>query len=146
MVTIGEILEKKGHAVISIAPEASVFEAIRLMAEHHVGAVVVMEGARLVGILTERDYSRKVVLMGRSSRDTHVRDIMTKRVLYVRPDDRLNGCMALMTAHRVRHLPVLEDERVVGLVSIGDLVKSRIDELTFEVDILERYIRGEYPG
>lgn len=146
MVTIGQILEKKGRAVVGVSPDTSVFEALHLMADHHIGAVVVMEGPRLVGIMTERDYSRKVVLVGKSSKETPVRDIMTTRVLYTNPSDRLMGCMALMTAHRVRHLPVLIEERVVGIVSIGDLVKARIEDLTFEVETLDRYIRGDYPA
>ncbi|GMV39650.1 MAG: histidine kinase [Myxococcales bacterium] len=146
MEKVGDILEKKGRTVYHVSPDHTVFEAIALMSEHHIGAVLVMQSQQLVGILTERDYARKVILQGRSSRETPVRDVMTPRVLYVHPEDSITGCMALMTDKRVRHLPVLVEGRVVGIVSIGDVVKARMDDLSYTVRILESYIMGAYPG
>ena len=119
------------------------YAAIEKMAEKNVGSVLVMDGATLVGIFTERDYARNVVLKGRSSPQTLVRDIMSEQVACVGPDDTVDACMALMTKKRVRHLPVIEDEAVVGIISIGDLVKSIIDDQRFTIDQLETYFRGE---
>lgn len=143
---VADILEKKGRSIFHVSPDETVFEAIRLMSEHYIGALLVMQGSQLVGIMTERDYARKVILQGRASRETAVREIMTPRVLYVSPDDSVDGCMALMTDKRIRHLPVLVDGRVVGLVSIGDVVKARIENLTYSVSFLENYIMGTYPA
>lgn len=143
MKTVGDILKSKAsHEVHTISPDASVLDAIRSMAEHGIGALVVMENDDVVGIVTERDYSRKVILMNRSSSNTPVRDIMTGNVIYVRPSDNNEGCMALMTEKRLRHLPVMEDGRLVGMVSIGDLVKDIIQEQEFIITQLERYISG----
>ena len=145
MTSVASILKSKaGQTVHTIAPDASVFEAVKLMAEKSIGALVVTEASRVVGIVTERDYARKIVLMSRSSKETPVRDIMTTAVMYVRPDQTSEECMVLMTEKRLRHLPVMEGERLVGLVSIGDLVKEIISEQRFIIDQLQHYIRGEH--
>ena len=144
MKSVAEILLAKGDSVVhSIAPSASVFEAVALMAEKNVGALLVMEGDRIVGMVTERDYARKVVLMARSSRDTPLRDVMTSAVIYVRPEQTTEDCMALMTQSRIRHLPVIDNGKLVGLISIGDLVKSIISEQTFIIEQLQHYISGD---
>jgi CBS domain-containing protein len=142
MTTVNQILRGKGKHVWSVAPHATVFEALTLMADKNVGAVLVVDAGCLVGILSERDYARKVILHGRSSRDTPVREIMTERVVCVRADATDEECMALMTAKRVRHLPVVEDDRVLGVISIGDVVKSIISEQQFVIEQLEHYISG----
>ena len=140
MRTVRQLLEAKSAEVHSIAPDAPVIDAIRLMAERRIGALLVMEGSRLAGILSERDYARKVVLQGRSSKDTPVRDIMTAQVITVALQDSADHCMQLVTDSRIRHLPVLEGGQVVGVVSIGDLVKAVIAEQRQELDYLQRYI------
>ena len=145
MRTVRQLLEAKasdkdGPEVIAIGPDAAVIDAIRLMAEKGIGAVLVMESARLAGILSERDYARKIVLEGRSSKDTPVRDIMTAEVVTVRPDDTADACMQIVTERRVRHLPVRDGETVIGVVSIGDLVKAVIEDQQLELDQLQRYI------
>jgi len=142
MTSVAHLLHAKGHAVWSIPPDALVYEAIKLMADKGVGALLVMEGQRLVGIVSERDYARKVILQGKSSRDTPVREIMTDKVFYVRPQQTVEDCMALMTAHRIRHLPVLDEDHVRGVVSIGDLVKAVISEQEVRIQQLEQYIMG----
>lgn len=134
------LLEGKGDAIYSVAPQESVLAAIRRMAEHHVGALLVMDGDRLVGIVSERDYARKVILKDRSSRDTAVADIMSSPVIWVAPTTTLSECMHTVTAHRIRHLPVVDGERVVGVLSIGDLVKAVIDEQSEEIEQLQTYI------
>lgn len=144
MTTVAQILRSKSdNTVYAIAPEAPVLEAVRLMAERNIGALLVKDGATIVGIVTERDYARKVILLARSSRDTPVRDIMTSNVLCVRPGQTSDECMALMTDRRLRHLPVMEDGRLTGLVSIGDLVKDVIAEQKFVIEQLQHYIAGE---
>jgi CBS domain-containing protein len=140
MRTVRQLLEAKSPAIHAIRPEAPVLDAIRLMADAHVGAVLVMDGPRLVGILSERDYARKVVLQGRSSSDTPVRDIMTANVLTTTSLDTSDRCMQVMTDHRIRHLPVVDGDEVVGVVSIGDLVKAVIEDQRAELDSLQRYI------
>lgn len=142
MRTVRQLLEAKSPEVIAIGPEAPVIDAIRLMAERQVGALLVMEGAALAGILSERDYARKIVLQGRSSKDTRVRDIMTATVVTVAPGDSIDRCMALVTDRRIRHLPVLEGDAVVGVLSIGDLVKAVIELQKQDIDQLQRYIAG----
>ena len=142
MTTVRQLLDRKGHAIFSVKPEDAVLEAIRVMAQHSVGALLVMRGERLEGIVSERDYARKVILLGRSSSDTPVRDIMSAQVITVSPDTPLETCMQLMTEHRIRHLPVVEDARVTGMVSIGDLVKAVIAAQRREIEELEHYIRG----
>ena len=144
MKSVAQILaSKREQAVQTIAPSASVYDAVKLMAEKRIGALLVMEGEKVAGIITERDYARKIVLMGRSSKETPVRDIMTSAVMHVRPDQTNEECMALMTDKRVRHLPVMEDGKLVGLISIGDLVKDIISEQKFIIDQLEHYIKGD---
>lgn len=142
MRTVKQLLETKPADIFAIGPDAPVIEAIRLMAEKSIGAMLVMEGARLVGILSERDYARKVVLQGRSSADTPVRAIMTADVITVSPQDTVERCMQIVTERRIRHLPVMEQGRVVGVVSIGDLVKAVIEDQQVELDQLQRYIAG----
>ena len=142
MVSVRQLLDRKGREVFSIAPGAAVLEAIRLMAERHVGALLVMEGQALSGIVSERDYARKVILMGRSSAETPVRDIMSTPVLTVQPETTVEKCMQIMTERRVRHLPVIEGGRVVGMVSIGDLVKAVIAEQQQHIEQLESYIHS----
>lgn len=140
METVAQLLEDKGSEVWTIRPDASVFEAIEMMAEKGIGALVVMEGNTIVGLVSERDYARNVVLKGRASRATPIREIMTRRVICARPAQSVEECMALMTDKRVRHLPVVDGDRLCGLVSIGDLVKAIITEQQFIIEQLEHYI------
>ena len=142
MKTVTQLLRGKGHEVLPVSPEASVFEALKVMAEKNVGALLVVEGERLVGVFSERDYARKVILKGKASKEIPVREIMTSHILYVRPEQTIEECMALMTDKRVRHLPVLEDERLVGVISIGDVVKAIIAEQDFMIEQLQNYITG----
>jgi CBS domain-containing protein len=142
MTSVARILEHKGHDVASISPDASVYDAIAKMAEIGVGALLVMDGDRLAGIISERDYARKVILQGKSSKDTPVRDIMSSKVCYLRPENTVEQGMALMTERRIRHLPVLSDDRVVGILSIGDLVNSILSDKDELIDQLEHYITG----
>lgn len=144
MTTAAQILSSKPDKTIyTITPAASVFDAVKLMAEKSIGALLVMEGETVVGIITERDYARKIVLMARSSKDTPVRDIMTSQVIYVRPDQTSGECMGLMTETRLRHLPVMDNGKLIGLVSIGDLVKDVISEQKFAIEQLQHYIAGD---
>src|SRR2546428_12389201 len=142
MKTVAQLLRTKGHQVLSVSPDIPVFAALEVMAEKNVGALLVVEGERLGGIFSERDYARKVILKGKSSKETPVREIMSSHVLYVRPQQTIEDCMALMTDKRVRHLPVVEDERVVGVISIGDVVKAIIAEQEFMIEQLQNYITG----
>ena len=147
MTSVAQLLKTKPNntTVFTIGADDSVYEAIKLMAEKGIGALVVTDGDSIAGIVTERDYARKVVLMDRSSKATPVRDIMSKAVRFVRPDQTTDDCMALMTERRMRHLPVIENDRLVGMVSIGDLVKNIIAEQQFTIQQLEFYIHGERP-
>ena len=140
MTHVRHLLDRKGRAIYSVKPDDPVLEAIRLMAEHHVGALLVMDGARLAGIVSERDYARKIILKGRSSADTPVSQIMSTPVLTVVPQSSVQECMEIMTEHRVRHLPVVESGRVIGVVSIGDLVKAVIQDQQETIEQLESYI------
>jgi CBS domain-containing protein len=142
MRNVSQIMERKGSQVVSVARQAPVLEAIRVMAEHHIGAVLVMEGDQLLGILSERDYARKVILQGRSSHDTAVAVIMSSPVVCVGPHDSVAECMSIMTEKHIRHLPVIDGERVIGVVSIGDLVKEVIEEQKQEISLLQQYIAG----
>jgi CBS domain-containing protein len=140
--TVRYLLEQKGRDVWTIGPDATVFDALAMMAEKDVGSLIVMDDEKLVGIITERHYSRNVILEGKTSSTTLVSDIMERDVIHVRPEHSVELCMALMTEKRVRHLPVLEGRKVVGVVSIGDLLKSIISKQKFVIDELERYIHG----
>ena len=137
-----DILLSKGQEIWVVKPDDTVFDSLRRMAQKEIGALLVMDGEKLVGIVTERDYARKVILEGKSSKDSAVSEIMTKRVLCVSPERTLDECMALMTDKRVRHLPVLDHKRVVGVLSIGDLVKAMISEQQVFIDQLQHYIAG----
>jgi CBS domain-containing protein len=142
MKTVAQILESKAQRLLAISPDATVYDALLKMAEHEVGALVVLDGERLAGIFSERDYARKVILFGKASKETLVREIMTDKVLCVRPDQTVDQCMALMTDKRVRHLPVLDHKKVIGVISIGDVVKEVISEQRFMIEQLEHYIHS----
>ena len=143
MISVEQILRHKGRAFWSVAPDAMVIDALRLMAEKDVGALMVLQAGRLAGIISERDYARKVILKGKSSLQTPVEEIMTRVLVTVRPGNTVEECMALMTEKRIRHLPVLVEDRVVGVVSIGDVVKASIDAKDFMIKQLENYITGD---
>ncbi|HEV2915124.1 MAG TPA: CBS domain-containing protein [Pyrinomonadaceae bacterium] len=142
MITIKDVLQSKGHEVLSVSPDATVYEALRIMAEKNVGALVVLDGEAVAGIMSERDYARKVILHGKSSREMRVGEIMTSKVYYMRPEQNLQDCMTQMTDKHVRHLPVIEDERLVGIISIGDVVKAIIADQEDTIKLLENYITG----
>ena len=140
--TIGAVLESKGKLICAVSPGTSVFDALSMMAEQDIGAVLVMDGDRLCGVLSERDYARKVILLGRSSAETPVWQIMTSDVVTVSPEDMVHRCMEIMTERRIRHLPVVEKGKLIGIISIGDLVKAVIEEQQQTITQLERYIAG----
>lgn len=144
MKTVRDILETKGYDVWSVAPDTTVYHALKLMSEKNVGALLVLDQEEIVGIISERDYARKVILKGRTSREAPVRDIMSERVVYVGPDDSVENCMAIFTDKHIRHLPVMEDGKLVGIVSIGDVVKTMIADKDFIINQLERYITGKH--
>ncbi|MDK1025662.1 MAG: CBS domain-containing protein [Gammaproteobacteria bacterium] len=139
---IKEILAVKGHSIWAVSPESTVFEAIEVMADKGVGALAVTLDEKLVGIVSERDYARKVILKGQSSRETFVREIMSTEVVCVSGEEKVDECMALMTEKRIRHLPILDGDKLVGMISVGDLVKTIIRDQTFTIEQLEGYIRG----
>jgi len=142
MKTVKGILEAKAQKVLSISPQATVLDALKAMADYEIGALVVLEGERLAGIFSERDYARKVILHGKASKDTPVHEIMTHKVVCVRPEQSVEECMALMTDKRIRHLPVLQDKKVIGVISIGDVVKEVISEQRLMIEQLEHYIHS----
>lgn len=138
--TVRQILDEKGYEIWSVSPDDSVFDALKKMADKNIGALLVLDGDELAGIISERDYARKVILKGKSSMDTPVRDIMTPRVLYIRTNQSIEECMALMTDKRIRHLPVFDQDNLVGVISIGDVVKAFISHQEFVIEQLENYI------
>jgi len=143
--TAAQILKKKGHDLWSVSPDATVYEAIEIMADKRIGALLVLTEGTLVGIVSERDYARKVILKGRSSKDTLVREIMTTPVICVQPGDSVDECMKIITEKRIRHLPVMEGEKVVGVVSIGDVVKWIMSAQEHTIQQLQNYVTGQYP-
>ena len=144
MKKVAQIVRSKSDPTVhTVAPTASMFDALKLMAEKNIGALLIMEGETIVGMLSERDYARKIMLIGKSSKETPARDVMTCPVLYVGPQQSTEECMALMTEKRLRHLPVLEDGKLIGLISIGDLVKDIISEQSFIIEQLQSYISGQ---
>ncbi|MEO6029821.1 MAG: CBS domain-containing protein [Candidatus Binatia bacterium] len=138
--TVHDVLKQKGASIIAVSPTSTVFEVLQILAERNIGAVLVLEHDRLVGILSERDYARQVILKGKASRDTPVREIMTTAVVCVGPEQSIEECMALMTDKRFRHLPVIADDRLIGVLSIGDVVKALLGEQAFRIEQLESYI------
>jgi CBS domain-containing protein len=144
MITVKQILDEKGREVWTIVPDATVFDALKLMAEKGIGALVVIENSQVAGIISERDYARKITLMGRFSKDTLVKDIMTTQVYGVHPSATAEECLALMTDRRIRHLPVLEKDKLAGVISIGDVVKAVMSTQKVTIQQLENYIMGKY--
>ncbi len=144
MTTIGQLLKTKGNEIWSIAPQATIYEALQVMSEKDVGALLVVHKGDVVGIFSERDYARKLILKGKFSKDTSVEELMTRKVLYVGPESTIEDCMALMTAKSVRHLPILKNERLIGIVTLGDVVKQIISDQEFTINQLENYISGSY--
>ena len=144
MTNVGNILTSKGQEIWSIAPDKSIFDALEIMADKNVSGLLVLESGKLVGIFTERDYARKLILKGKSSKNTNVSDLMTRNILYVESKNTVEDCMKLMTAKRVRHLPVIDSGRLIGIVTIGDLVKQIISEQQTTIHQLENYISGGY--
>jgi predicted transcriptional regulator len=144
MKTVRDILETKGYDVWWVAPDTTVYDALKLMSEKNVGALLVLDQGEIVGIISERDYARKVILKGRTSREAPVRDIMSERVVYVGPDDSVENCMAIFTDKHIRHLPVMDEGKLAGIVSIGDVVKTMIADRDFIINQLERYITGKH--
>ena len=144
MTTIAQLLNVKGNQIWSIEPKATIFEALEIMSEKEIGALLVMEDGKLTGIFSERDYARKVILKGKSSKETLVEELMTKKVFYIDPQKTINDCMAMMTAKRIRHVPVIEDNQVMGIVTIGDVVNQIISEQEVTINHLENYITGSH--
>ncbi len=142
MTTVAHLLSAKGSDVWSVSPDASVYKAIEYMADKQVGALLVVDAGRVVGIVSERDYARKVILQGRASESTLVREIMTDKVLFVRPEQTIEDCMAMMTTRRIRHLPVMQGERLLGMISVGDVIKGLLTERDVRIEQLEQYISG----
>lgn len=145
MKIVKQLLDAKGHDIWSVAPDTLVFDALQLMAEKNCGALVVLDAGKLAGIFSERDYARKVALKGKASKDTPVKEIMSAQVFFIRPEQSVEDCMALMSSKRIRHLPVLDGEKLVGVISIGDVVKAVISEQEYTIKQLENYITGRPP-
>ena len=144
MTTIAQLLNTKGNQIWSVEPKATIFEALEIMSEKEIGALLVMEDGKLTGIFSERDYARKVILKGKSSKETQVGELMTKKVFYIDSQKTINDCMVMMTAKRIRHVPVIEDNQVVGIVTIGDVVNQIISEQEVTINHLENYITGSH--
>tara|TARA_B110001454_G_scaffold154591_1_gene143896 strand:- start:1169 stop:1603 length:435 start_codon:yes stop_codon:yes gene_type:complete len=144
MTTIAQLLKTKGDQIWSVEPKATIFEALEIMSEKEIGALLVMEDGKLTGIFSERDYARKVILKGKSSKETQVGELMTKKVFYIDSQKTINDCMAMMTAKRIRHVPVIEDNQVMGIVTIGDVVNQIISEQEVTINHLENYITGSH--
>ena len=144
MTTIAQLLNTKGDQIWSVEPKATIFEALEIMSEKEIGALLVMEDGKLTGIFSERDYARKVILKGKSSKETQVGELMTKKVFYIDSQKTINDCMVMMTAKRIRHVPVIEDNQVVGIVTIGDVVNQIISEQEVTINHLENYITGSH--
>ena len=144
MTTIAQLLNAKGKQIWLVEPKATIFEALEIMSEKGIGALLVMEDGKLKGIFSERDYARKVILKGKSSKETPVGELMTKKVFYIDPQKTTNDCMAMMTAKRIRHVPVIEDNQVMGIVTIGDVVNQIISEQEVTINHLENYITGSH--
>ena len=144
MTTIAQLLNTKGNQVWSVEPKATIFKALEIMSEKEIGALLVMENGKLTGIFSERDYARKVILKGKSSKETPVGELMTKKVFYMDPQKTINDCMAMMTAKRIRHVPVIKDNQVMGIVTIGDVVNQIISEQEVTINHLENYITGSH--
>lgn len=140
MITVGTLLESKGHDIWSVSPEDSVYDAIKMMDEKRVGALVVMKGEKLVGIISERDYARQVILKNRTSKETNVKEIMTSRVFYTYPNQTIDECLVIINERRVRHLPVLDNDKMVGMISVGDVVKEIIKEQKYTIEQLENHL------
>ena len=144
MTTIAQLLNVKGNQIWSVEPKATIFEALEIMSEKEIGALLVMEDGKLTGIFSERDYARKVILKGKSSKETQVGELMTKKVFYIDSQKTINDCMAMMTAKRIRHVPVIEDNQVMGIITIGDVVNQIISEQEVTINHLENYITGSH--
>ena len=144
MTTIAQLLNTKGNQVWSVEPKATIFKALEIMSEKEIGALLVMEDGKLTGIFSERDYARKVILKGKSSKETLVGELMTKKVFYIDSQKTINDCMAMMTAKRIRHVPVIEDNQVMGIITIGDVVNQIISEQEVTINHLENYITGSH--
>ena len=144
MTTIAQLLNTKGDQIWSVEPKATIFEALEIMSEKEIGALLVMEDGKLTGIFSERDYARKVILKGKSSKETQVGELMTKKVFYIDSQKTINDCMAMMTAKRIRHIPVIDDNQVMGIVTIGDVVNQIISEQEVTINHLENYITGSH--
>ena len=144
MITIEHLLKNKENQIWSVEPKISIFEALKIMSDKEIGALLVIEDEKLVGIFSERDYARKVILKGKSSKNTQVGELMTKKVLYIDPEQTINDCMAIMTDKHIRHLPVIENDKVIGMVTIGDVISQIISEQEFTIQHLENYITGTH--
>ena len=144
MNTIGHLLKSKGNDILSVEPNATVFEALQIMSENNVGALLVIHKGKLVGVFSERDYARKIILKGKQSKDTSVSELMTKEVLYINPQSTIQDCLVVMSTKHIRHMPVLEEEKLIGIVTIGDIVKQIISEQKTTIQELEQYITGTY--